>query len=98
MQHLLVLHDSRGHVVAQTFTGGARLGQKIEQLERVVENHLDLCKVTWNGMRCTLPANHELAETHKFAVEFSADAEFAGNAGPFADQERHFAQTDTAPK
>jgi hypothetical protein len=65
-----------------------RLDQQIEQLENIVERRLDLCKATWNGTRCTLPANHEPAELHKFPLEFSTDAEFAGGTGAFAGQER----------
>lgn len=47
-----------------------RLDQEIEQLENIVEKCLDLCKAMWNGIRCTLPANHERTEPHKFPVKF----------------------------
>ena len=30
---------------------------------------MNLCNATWNGMPCTLPANHSV-EPHKFRVEF----------------------------
>jgi hypothetical protein len=43
-----------------------RLDQQIEQLEKLVEARLNLCKVTWNGTRCTLPANHDRDEAHRF--------------------------------
>jgi len=51
-----------------------RLDRQIEQLERIVERRLELCKATWNGMPCRLPANHEPTEPHKFCSE-AADAE-----------------------
>jgi uncharacterized damage-inducible protein DinB len=44
--------------------------QEIEQLEHIVEKCLDLCHATWNGTRCTLPANHESTQPHKFPIEF----------------------------
>ena len=43
-----------------------KLDQLIEQLEKMVETRLNLCKVTWNGARCTLPANHDKDEPHRF--------------------------------
>jgi hypothetical protein len=46
-----------------------RLDQQIEQLESIVEKHLDLCNVMCNGSRCILPRNHK-TEPHKFLVEF----------------------------
>ena len=51
-----------------------RLDQQIEQLESIVEKCLDLCRVTCNGLRCTLPAQHEPTKPHKFGREFSPDA------------------------
>jgi hypothetical protein len=45
-----------------------RLDQEIERLERLVEKHLDLCAVTSNGMRCTLPRSHGETMQHKFAA------------------------------
>src|SRR5262249_32958606 len=36
--------------------------------ETIVEKRLDLCQETWHGIRCTLPANHEPAEPHRFPV------------------------------
>jgi hypothetical protein len=47
-----------------------RLDQKIEQLEFIVENRLNLCPATWGGTRCTLPANHAPTEPHKFPADF----------------------------
>ena len=44
------------------------IDQQIEQLEAVVEKRLDLCQETWQGFRCTLPANHGPAEEHRFAA------------------------------
>jgi len=59
-----------------------RLDQQIEQLENMVERRLDLCKVTRNGHRCTLPANHPPAHPHQFPVDFSSVAKpAAGNQG-----------------
>jgi hypothetical protein len=46
------------------------LDQQIEQLENIVERCLNLCKVTWNGVRCTLPANHEETEPHRFQTQY----------------------------
>ena len=66
-----------------------RLDQKIEHLENIVEKRLDLCKATWSGMRCTLPAHHEPAELHKFQIEFFADTALVGNARAFADLVRY---------
>lgn len=45
-----------------------KLDQQIEQLEKIVEARLNLCKVAWNGARCTLPANHDRDEAHRFDV------------------------------
>jgi hypothetical protein len=47
-----------------------RLDQQIELLEDIVERHLDLCEAAWNGIRCTLPRNHEQTAPHKFSIEF----------------------------
>jgi len=47
-----------------------RLDQQIELLENIVERHLNLCEVTWNGTPCTLPRNHEQTAPHKFSIEF----------------------------
>jgi hypothetical protein len=47
-----------------------RLDQQIEQLEDMVEKCLILCNATWNGVRCTLPANHERTKPYKFPIEF----------------------------
>lgn len=47
-----------------------RLDRQIGELLDIVEYHLNLCKMTWNGIRCTLPANHEQAEPHFFPIEF----------------------------
>ena len=55
-----------------------RLDQQIEQLEDIVEKRLGLCKVTWNDVRCTLPANHEPTEPHHFPTDSSPDAKPAG--------------------
>ena len=46
-----------------------RLDQEIEQLEKIVERCLNLCNATWDGIRCTLPANHEPTHSHKFPIE-----------------------------
>ena len=59
-----------------------RLDQQIEQLERIVEECLNLCKMTRNGLRCTLPAMHEPTKPHKFRWEFSSDAKSMGEAVP----------------
>jgi len=50
-----------------------RLDRQIEQLENIVEKHLDLCQATWNETRCTLPRNHEPTAPHKFRIEISED-------------------------
>ena len=56
------------------------LDQQIEQLQSIVEALLDLCKVTQNGMRCTLPANHGPAEPHQFPGErFYQSFDFPGS-------------------
>jgi hypothetical protein len=47
-----------------------RLDRQIEELELIVERLLGLCPVTWNGIRCTLPANHAPTESHSFAIDF----------------------------
>ncbi len=47
-----------------------QLDQQIEELENIVEKHLDPCKVTCNGSRCILPRNHTRTEPHKSLVEF----------------------------
>jgi len=47
-----------------------RLDREIEQLGNIVEKSLNLCDAEWNGVRCTLPANHEPAQRHRFPVEF----------------------------
>jgi len=65
-----------------------RLDQEIEQLENIVEALLDLCKVTWNGIRCTLPSNHEPTEPHKFPIEFLRKSGLQGSTSAFADQVR----------
>jgi hypothetical protein len=46
------------------------LDRQIEQLEKIVEAHLDFCNATWNGIRCTLPANHKQTEPHNFPIDF----------------------------
>jgi hypothetical protein len=61
-----------------------RLDRQIEELGNIVEKRLNLCKATWNGLRCTLPANHETVEPHRFPIAFSADAKLAKNANNFA--------------
>jgi hypothetical protein len=43
------------------------LDQKIAELEKIVEQRLELCRATWNGLRCTLPADHLPEEPHTFA-------------------------------
>jgi hypothetical protein len=48
----------------------SKLDRQIEQLENIVEKHLDLCEATWNETRCTLPRNHEQTAPHKFRIEF----------------------------
>lgn len=45
------------------------LDRQIEQLESCVERCLNLCNATWNGMRCTLPADHSTKQ-HRFPAEF----------------------------
>lgn len=45
-----------------------RLDMVIEELEKIVEMHLNLCNVTWNGIRCILPANHDEGEPHRFGT------------------------------
>lgn len=42
------------------------LDLEIERLASIVEKCLGLCNATWNNMRCTRPANHEPADSHKF--------------------------------
>jgi hypothetical protein len=44
------------------------LDRQIEQLKSRVERCMNLCNATWNGMPCTLPANHSV-QPHKFRVE-----------------------------
>ncbi len=58
------------------------LDRRIEQLEKIVEARLDLCKMTWNGIRCTLPANHDQTEPHNFRVTPSGARERAGDDSP----------------
>jgi hypothetical protein len=36
----------------------------------IVEKCLNLCKATWQGMGCTLPANHDPSAPHKFQAKF----------------------------
>jgi hypothetical protein len=55
-----------------------RLDQRIEQLEIIVEKCLDLCNVTCNGLRCTLPAQHEPTKLRKIPQGLSTDAKYAG--------------------
>jgi hypothetical protein len=47
-----------------------RLDRQIEELVNIVEYRLNLCTMTRNGIRCTLPANHEKVEPHFFPIEF----------------------------
>jgi len=47
-----------------------RLDQEIEQLEKIVEKCLNRCNAMWDGIRCTLAANHEPTNSHKFPIEF----------------------------
>lgn len=47
-----------------------RLDQQIGQLENIVEQHLDPCRVMCNGSRCILPRNHAKTEPHQFLFEF----------------------------
>ena len=63
-----------------------RLDQEIEKLGSIVEKCLDLCNATWNGVRCTLPANHEPKERHKFPVEFRQALTLLGGGGISIDQ------------
>ena len=42
------------------------LDQRIAQLEKIVDTHLDLCKAMRNGLRCVSPANHEPTQPHNF--------------------------------
>jgi|HubBroStandDraft_3_1064219.scaffolds.fasta_scaffold2938538_1 hypothetical protein len=62
-----------------------RLDREIEQLENIVERCLDLCHAEWNGVRCTLPANHEPAESHKFPVQFRQALALLGGSRAKAD-------------
>lgn len=63
-----------------------RLDQQIEQLGRIVEKCLDLCDATWNGVRCTLPVNHQPAERHRFPVEFLQAVQLLAGGGSFGDE------------
>jgi hypothetical protein len=47
-----------------------RLDQQVGQLENIVEQHLDPCRVMCNGSRCILPRNHAKTEPHQFLFEF----------------------------
>jgi len=47
-----------------------RMDREIEHLGNIVERCMNLCRAEWNGVRCTLPANHQPADGHKFPVEF----------------------------
>jgi hypothetical protein len=62
-----------------------RLDRQIEEIEKIVDRHLDPCKATWNGMPCTLPTNHEPVEPHQFSREGSTEPELAEGASNYAD-------------
>jgi hypothetical protein len=48
------------------------LDQQIEELESLVEKHLDFCAVQGHGIRRVLPRNHKRSGPHKFAPAVSA--------------------------
>lgn len=47
-----------------------QMDREIEHLGNLVDRCMNLCIAEWNGVRCTLPANHEPADGHKFPIEF----------------------------
>ena len=55
-----------------------RLDQQIELLGNIVDQRLDLCSESYNGMRCTLAANHSPREAHSFAVNTPAASYLEG--------------------
>jgi hypothetical protein len=57
------------------------LDQEIEQLEKIVENCLNRCNAMWDGSRCTLAANHEPTNSHKFPIEFLLTPSLQGLGG-----------------
>jgi hypothetical protein len=63
-----------------------RLDQQIEQLEIIVEKCLDLCNVTCNELRCTLPAQHEPTKLRKFRRDSPPTPSTQGEIGLFADR------------
>jgi hypothetical protein len=58
-----------------------RLDQEIEQLEKIVEKCLNRCNAMWDGIRCTLTANHEPTNSHKFPIEFLLTPSLRGLGG-----------------
>jgi hypothetical protein len=70
-----------------------QLDQKIEQLENIVERHMDPCKVTCNGSHCILPRNHARTEPHQFLVDF---LEMLGAAERFHAGVDHSLKSDPA--
>ena len=47
-----------------------QMDREIEHLAEIVDRCMNLCDAQWNGVRCTLPANHNATDGHKFPVEF----------------------------
>lgn len=58
-----------------------RLDKEIEQLEKIVERCMNLCSATWDGIRCSLPANHEPTNSHRFPIEFLLTPSLQGIGG-----------------
>ena len=58
-----------------------RLDQEIEQLEKIVEKCLNRCDAMWDGIRCTLAANHEPTDSHQFPIEFLLTPSLRGLGG-----------------
>jgi hypothetical protein len=58
-----------------------RLDQEIEQLGKIVEKCLNRCNATWDGIRCTLAANHEPTDCHQFPIEFLLTSSLRGLGG-----------------
>lgn len=74
-----------------------RLDQKIEQLGKIVDRCMDLCDASWNGVRCTLPANHLPAERHRFPVHFLQALELLAG-GNLVDELRRASDVGMRPR
>jgi hypothetical protein len=59
-----------------------RLDQQIEQLGIIVEKCLNLCRAMWQGIGCTLPANHASTDPHEFPAQFLQTQPGTGAAEP----------------